>query len=209
MKNLYNTLGISPVTPQPSEFVNLKDYQEYLIRTHLGLVEYLDAKLFLRFPNNRLCEGDLASVGYEALLYAARAYKPSDKAFLPYAYKTIEFAMFKEIRELFPVDLKTSYKSEKGFNYMEIFSDQSFDTFDVQHYNSWDDEEQLQRESLDNALERLSSEERSLIEDHFGFHGKALTFKEMGEQHKVSLQAVNKKEKRILKLLHDDLKRCA
>lgn len=209
MKNLYKALGISPVTPQPTEFVNLKAYQEHLIKTHLGLVEYLEARLLSRFRNNRLMPGDLASVGYEALLNAARTFKRTQTAFLPYAYSTVENAMYKEIRVLFPVDLKASYKSEEGFNYQTVFCNSAFDTCESLHFDSsWDDEQQ-QNEYLDEALGRLVSTDRNLIEDRFGFNGKVLTLKQLGKLHNVSHQAIDKKERRILKLLYDDLSRCA
>jgi len=210
MSNLYKALGISPVTLQPTEFANLKSYQDYLVRTHLGLVDYLETKLMIRFPNNRLCQGDLASAGYEALLNAARTYKPSGKPFLPYAYSTIKNAMYAEIRDLFPVDLKSSYKSEEGFNYELVFCDSAFDSNETLGYDcNADDEEQQRGERFDMALERLAPVDRNIIESHYGINCDAMTFEQLGQQYNVSLQAIGKREKRILKLLRADLSKCA
>ena len=117
MKNLYKHLGISPVTPQPTEFRDLESFQRHLAYTHTSLVEYLEKDFLSRYRNNRLIQGDLANAGYEALWSAATSFKRYGEAFLPYAYTAIRNAMQKEIRMLFPVDLKDSYKSEEGFNY--------------------------------------------------------------------------------------------
>ena len=206
MKNLYKSLGISPVICNPTEFVNRKAYQEYLIKTHWGLVEYLEARLLSRFRNNRLVQGDLASVGYEALLKAARTFNRFQTAFLPYAYSTIENAMYKEIRALFPVDLKTSYKLEEGFNYQLVFCDSAFDNCETLLIDSrWDDDEQQRNDCLYEALGRLSTDDRDLIENHFGFEGEPLSLKDLGEQKKVSFQAVGKRKKRILKQMRMEL----
>ena len=204
MKNLYKALGISPITLQPTEFVNLKAYQEHLIKTHLVLVEYLEARFLSRFCNNRLLPGDLASVGYEALLNAAMSFKCYGEAFLPYAYTTIRNAMQKEIRMLFPVDLKESYKSKEGFNYGEVFCYSAYDTYETQHYNSWEYEEQQLSECVDDFVEHLSSEDKYLIKAYYGFDDKPLTLQQLGDQANVSFQAIAKKKNRI----QNQLKAC-
>ena len=76
-------------------------------------------------------------------------------------------------------------------------------------HSNWDEEEAYLKERLNYCIQRLSPEDRNIVESHFGFYGEPMTFKQLGEQRNVSLQAVNKKEKRIEKLLFDSLSKCA
>ena len=201
MKNLYKYLGVSTVTLQPTEFHNLKSYQEYLTKTHMGLVEYLEDYFLSRYRSNRLVKGDLANAGYEALWTAATSFNRFGEAFLPYAYTAIKNAMQKEIRKLFPVDLKDSYKSENGFNYGEVFRDAAYEEFEMQHYNSWDTEEQQMFECVDDAVECLTTEDKQLIKAYFGFEGKSVTLQQYGDLTNVSAQAVDKRKNRIKRQL--------
>lgn len=201
MKDLYKHLGVSTVTLQPSEFRNLKSYQEYLAKTHMGLVEYLEDCFLFRYRSNRLVKGDLANAGYEALWTAATSFHRFGEAFLPYAYTAIKNAMQKEIRKLFPVDLKDAYKSENGFSYGEVFCDAAYEEYETLHYNSWDDEEQRMFECVDDAVEQLPPNDKYIVKAHYGFYGKPLTYQQLGDQTNVSAQAVDKKDKRICRQL--------
>lgn len=201
MKDLYKHLGVSTVTLQPTEFRSLKSYQEYLAKTHMGLVEYLEDCFLSRYRSNRLVKGDLANAGYEALWTAATSFHRFGEAFLPYAYTAIKNAMQKEIRKLFPVDLKDAYKSENGFNYGEVFRDAAYEEYEMLHYNSWDAEEQQMFECVDDLVERLTAEDSKLIKAYFGFDGKSVTLQQYGDLTNVSAQAVDKKKSRIQRQL--------
>lgn len=201
MKNLYKYLGINAVALQPTEFRNLRSYQEYLVNTHLGLVEYLENYLLSRYRSYRLVKGDLANAGYEALWKATVGFTCSSEAFLPYAYTVIKNAMNKEIRKLFPVDLKDSYKSEEGFRYGEVFRDAAYEEYEMQGYNSWDNEEQQMFERVNDAVEHLTPEDKQLIRAYYGFDGKSVTLQQYGDQTNVSAQAVDKRKKRIQRQL--------
>ena len=201
MKNLYKHLGISSATLQPTEFRNIESFQEYLVRTHMGLVEYLENSFLSRYRSNRLVKGDLANAGYEALWTAATSFHRFGEAFLPYAYTAIKNAMQKEIRKLFPVDLKNSYKSEEDFSYGAVFSDAAYDEYEMQHYNGWEVEEERLFECVDDAVERLTTEDRKLIKAYYGFDGRCVTLQQYGDLTNVSAQAVDKKKRRIQRQL--------
>lgn len=200
--NIYKHLGISPIDPQPSQFASLLDYQNCLIKSHMPLVAYLENLLLTRFPGNRLCPGDLASCGYEALVKAARTFKRVGQ-FLPYAYDSVKNAMYGEIRRLFPVNLGNAYKSEDGFCYQEVFIDTAFDTHEELFSDNDEDyvNEQERIAYLNQALNRLPQDDRDFIMDNYGFDGKAMTLEQLGKRNGTSPQAAWKKKNRILRTM--------
>lgn len=218
--------GSTSVTLQPSDFTNKKAYQDYLVETNLQLVETLAYDVMFDFKNSyTLCLEDLISAGNESLVLVSRTFDPAKGVpFGAYARKAIKRAMCNELRRLLPVDLKSAWKTDYvSFSYGKAFDDSVFNPTDsdgseydhsklnenLNWLSNWDDEEQYQQERLIESIKRLSPEDRDIVESHYGFNGEPLTFKQMGEQRNVSFQAVNKKEKRIQRILFDDLSRCA
>lgn len=206
MKNHYDSKGTyaHPTT----SFFSLKAYQDHLVVSNLYLVDQLAKTFMNKFEsNNRLCDGDMHSVGYEALVHASRTYNPNDsKSFKSYAWTVIENAMKNELRDLFPVDLKTSWQKD-SFCYSETFDDKALISSFSDKRNSWlcnweDDQKDL-LEALAMAFNRLNPKDRSLIEDRYGFNGKEMKLIDLGDKHHVSHQAVDKKLHRILNKLYE------
>ena len=223
MKNSYDNNGSTSATLQPTDFLSMKAYQDYLVEAHLSLVERLACNVMYNFKNSyTLCLEDLISAGEEVLVIASRTFNPAKGVpFAAYARTAIENAMRSELRRLLPVNLKSAWKTDfVSFNDSKAFDDSVFNSDESEYPSSklnegldwltnWDDEEQYQQERLNNFIKRLSPEDRDIVESYYGFNSDPLTFKQLGEQHNVSLQAVNKKEKRIRRILFDDLSRCA
>lgn len=226
MKNSYDINSSTSATLQPSDFTTKQAYQNYLAASHHSLVKTLAHIIHGRFSNSyKVSPNDLISAGDEALVWASRAYNP-DKGvpFRAYARTVIMRAMHKELFGLLPVDLKTSWKTDYlSFNYGKAFVDYMFtpsDSNDMEDdysapnegfdlLSNWDEEEAYMKERLTYCIQHLSPEDRDIVESHYGFNGEPMTFKQLGEQRKVSLQAVNKKAKRIERTLFDNLGRCA
>lgn len=207
MKNHYDSKG-TYAHPQTTAFVSLKAYQDHLVESHLYLVDRLAKSFMNKFEsNNRLCDGDMHSVGYEALVRASRTYNPfNDRTFKSYAWTVIENAMKCELRDLFPVDLKTSWQKD-SFNYSETFDDKALtDNSSDKRSNwlcNWDDDQKDLLEALALAFNRLNPQDRSLIEDRYGFNSEEMKLIDLGDKHHVSHQAVDKKLHRILNKLHE------
>ena len=226
MKNNYDNNSSNSTTLQPSDFTTKQAYQNYLASSHHSLVKTLARNIQSKFGNSyRVSLNDLISAGDEALVGASRAFNP-DKGvpFGAYARTVIMRAMRKELFNLLPVDLKSSSKTDYiSFNYGKAFDDYVFNPSDSNDMeddysapnegfdllSNWDEEEAYMKERLTYCIQRLSPEDRDIVESHYGFNGEPMTFKQLGEQRRVSLQAVNKKAKRIEKTLFDSLSRCA
>ena len=232
MKNIYSTNSSTSVTPDPNTFTSKAAYQNHLVATHLPLVKKLACYVMLQFKNSyTLCLEDLISAGDEALVLASRKFDPAKGIpFAAYARKAVENAMRNEIRRLLPVDLKSAWKTDfTSFSYGKAFDDSVFNPGDSDNLESnllklnenrnwlcnWDEEEQCLKEQLKDTLGRLPSDDKTLIEDYYGFNGDALTLEKLGELRRVTLQAVGKRKKRIIKQLHDNFdgnlayRRCA
>lgn len=198
MKHNYDSLGSTTAQPQASK----EAYLAHLVKSSLFLVEEQEAKFMNQFgDNNRLCKGDMASAGYEALLEAALSFDPTcGLPFEPYARKTIKNAMQNELRELFPVDLKTTWNKD-GFVYGDTFNSSGIDELPSRWCCNWDDDERYLKELLADAISRLSESERTLIEARFGYNGEQMRLVDLGNLLNVSHQAIDKKLHRILQKL--------
>jgi len=205
MKNRYDSKG-TYAQPQATTFISLKAYQDHLVEKHLYLVDQLAKSFMNKFEsNNRLCEGDMHSVGYEALVLATRTYDLNEgKPFVSYARTVIDNAMKGELLDLFPVDLKSSW-DKNDFHYSETFDSRVFeDATADKHSNwlcNWEEERQNLLDSLSEAFKRLTPQELSLIEARFGFNGQEMKLVDLGNQLHISHQAVDKRLHNILNKL--------
>ena len=220
MKNIYDDNGsTSATTLQPTDFPTKKAYENHLVASHLHLVKQLACTAWYNFRNSyTLCLSDLISAGEEALVIASRTYNPAKGVpFGAYVRKVIGHAISNEIRKLLPVDLKSAWKTDYlSFSYGKALDDSVFNADDSKYTSStlregrswlsnWDEEERCLEEKVADTLGRLDPDDRSLIEDYFGFNGDALTLEKLGEQRRVTLQAVGKKKKRILNQMRSEL----
>lgn len=203
MKHNYDS-GSTSAPLQRKDFASDKAYKLYLVKISLNLVEEQEKLFMSKFgDNNRLCKGDMASAGYEALLSAAHAFdSASGLSFEPYARKAIQNAMCAELRKLFPVDLKTNWEKD-NFVYGETFDRTALEGNLKPWCCNWDDDERYLRELLTDAIACLTNAERALIEARYGINGEEMKLAELGNMLNVSHQAVDKKLRRILLRLRD------
>ena len=220
MQNIYSSNDSTSVTLNSNTFTSKLACQNRLAEAHLPLVEKLACYLMNLFENSyTLCRQDLISAGEEALVRASRKFDPAKGVpFAAYAKKAIGNAMRLEIRKLLPIDLKSAWKTDfTSFSYGKAFDDSVFNSSESGSPETnllklnenrswlcnWDEEEQRLKEQLTDTLGRLPSDDKLLIEDYFGFNGDALTLEKLGEQRRVTLQAIGKRKQRILKQLKD------
>ena len=222
MQNNYDSHDSTSVTLHPTLFINERAYQDRLSTSHIQLVEKLAKKVLEQFNQSYpLCLSDLISVGEEALVQASRSYDPSKGfPFGAYAKTVILNAMHNELRRLLPVDPKSAWNDD-GFCYGKHF-DNSIFNFDKgmdsdfselneinDYFSNWNEEEQYMIDRMTLIMKRLDPKDRDLIENRFGFKGEKMTLKQLGDRYNTSVQAVSKKEKRILRQLYCELHKCA
>ena len=124
----------------------------------------------------------LEDTGYKALYHACEKYNPSRGAsFKTFASRVIYRALQHEIEKLDNIHVIELEKAEHELNNL-----------------NWDSEEADMMETLNEAINTLTAEEKYIIYQRFGFNGQELKLRELSAIMKVSNQAVNKRICRIL-----------
>lgn len=184
----------------------------FLVESHIGLVTK-QAKYVISRNRNYfwLTESDLLSAGYEALWNAALAYNPACEAsFSTYATCGIRNEMVAEIKRMFPIRVSDEQRKDIFFVRDEVDDSElanprpsAFDQFQSECMDcNWGLEEQSLREKIDEAMEQLLPEERTLVRRRYGFDNGPMTLKELSEIYNISLQAISKRQGKI----HDKLR---
>ena len=166
--------------------ITMKDYS--LAEQHLNLVSRQRESLLRKNWNNyRLQANDLTDAGYAALLDSCEHYDDTKGIpFEHYAARAVRRAMIKHIREIAPNNMATLDEA--------ISTDRSC--------CDWRFENEYLLELLKEAMNTLTPEERQLVESRFGFDDKPMKLRELGNKMNISLQAVDKRLKRIYDKLH-------
>ena len=223
MKNNYDNQGSTSVTLQPPTIINMR---EQLAKSNYKLVEQIARHNHKKYGTSyRVSIDDMRSAGHQGLAEALESFNPEQGTPLgAYARTAIQNAMHNELRRLLPVDPKTAWDNGKGFSYNTIGDDSVFNSDENQApdlrklnemqtwLSNWDEEEECLYDRLRAALKRLSPTDRDLIVNRFGFNGESMTLKQLSYRYNVSVQAVAKREKRILEQLRttlDPYSRCA
>ena len=223
MQNNYDNNDSTSVILQPTTVINMRDH---LAKSNYMLVEQLAKRNQDKFGSSyKLSLDDMRSAGNQGLAEALDSFNPEQGTpFGAYARTAIQNAMHNELRRLLPVDPKTAWNNGKGFSYNTLGDDSIFNpsenqTPDLRELNetqiwlcNWDDEEEYLYDRLRAALKCLSPTDRDLIVNRFGFNGKQMTLKQLSFKYNVSVQAVAKRERRILEQLRtifDPYGRCA
>lgn len=155
-----------------------------LAEQHLNLVSnQRDSLLRKNCFNRKLEANDLTDAGYAALLDACEHFDASKGIpFEHYASRTIRNAMIKHIKSVSPIDYTTL--DEAISQYCPCCD--------------WRSENEYLLELLKEAMGTLTPEDRRLVESRFGFENRPLKLRELSASMNISLQAVDKKLKRIL-----------
>ena len=176
-----------------------------LIERNLRLVVYIAR----RFENTGINIEDLISIGTIGLIKAVSTYKPAKNIKLAtYASRCIENEILMSLRKT------ANLKSEVSF--------------DERHNTDWDGnelllsdilgtendlvmkpiEDDVDRQLLTNALEKLSERERLIITLRFGLDGRQeRTQKEVADQLGISQSYISRLEKRIISRLKKEILR--
>ena len=223
MKNNYDNNGSTSVTFNSTTVINMR---EHLAQSNYKLVEQIARRNQRKYGTSyRVSLEDMRSAGNQGLAEALESFNPEQGTPLgAYARTAIHNAMHNELRRFLPVDPKTAWNNGKGFSYNTIGDDSIFNPGENQAPNlrelnemqtwlsNWDEEEEYLYDRLRAALKRLSPTDRDLIVNRFGFNGESMTLKQLSYRYNVSVQAVAKREKRILEQLRTTLDpycRCA
>ena len=176
-----------------------------LIEHNLRLVVYV-AK---RFDTNITNLEDLISIGTLGLIKAINTYKLDKNIKLAtYASRCIENEILMHLRKYqrtkFEVSLDEPLKADYDGNELllqDILQDNSISIFD--EIDSLEDVK-----SLEDALTLLNDREKEIIELRYGLNGKEeLTQKETAELLGISQSYISHLEKKILKKLHQTIKK--
>ena len=223
MKNNYHNNGSTSITPNSPTVINMR---EHLANSNYKLVEQMASRNHKKYGTSyRVSINDMRSAGHQGLAEALETFNPDKgNSFEAYAGSAIRNAMHNELRRLLPVDPKTAWDNGKGFSYNTIGDDSVFNPGENQMPNlrelnemqtwlsNWDEEDEYLYDRLRAALKRLSPTDRDLIVNRFGFNGEPMTLKQLSFKYNISVQAVAKREKRILEQLRttlDPYSRCA
>lgn len=176
-----------------------------LIEHNLRLVVYLAR----RFDNTGVNLEDLISIGTIGLVKAVNTFDPDKRIKLAtYAARCIENEILMHLRKIaaqkgeisFDEPLSTDYDG----NELRLGDVLGTDSDLV----SRPMEEDVERQLLRVALERLNSRERSIIASRFGLGGRrACTQKEIAQRMGISQSYISRLEKRILQRLRQEMVR--
>ncbi|MCR5013369.1 MAG: sigma-70 family RNA polymerase sigma factor [Bacteroidales bacterium] len=179
-----------------------------LCQKDMDLIHAVASRLVKEFPCYEFTPNDLYYTGIMALEKAKEHYNDSKKTkFRTYTYTCIFNAMKDEMIHLNSV-VKLPKDSWPNENITRINDD--LDYFDSEDEQDCAALKQARLDALGLALDGLSQEDRQLVMLKYGFSGRALTLKELGESQGVTPQAIDKRIRRIEQKLQSEIyKRCA
>lgn len=176
-----------------------------LIERNLRLVVYIARK----FENTGICVEDLISIGTIGLIKAVNTFNPERNIKLAtYASKCIENEILMYLRR------NNKSKSEVSFdeplnvdwdgNELLLSDVLGTDGDIIFKYL----EEEIDRELLDQAMEKLTGREKRIVELRFGIrNGQERTQKEVADILGISQSYISRLEKRIVKRLEKEISR--
>ena len=172
---------------------------------NLRLVVYLAKK----FENTGVQTEDLISIGTIGLIKAVDTFKPEKKIKLAtYASRCIENEILMHLRRTTKLKLEVSFEEPLNVDWDGnelLLSDILGTDPDVV---SRDMEDEVERELLHKALNKLSERERDIIDLRFGLKtGKPQTQKQVADAMGISQSYISRLEKRIMKRLKRELVR--
>ena len=182
-----------------------KEAKDKLIVHNLRLVVYLARK----FENTGVQTEDLISIGTIGLIKAVETFKPEKKIKLAtYASRCIENEILMHLRRTTKLKLEVSFEEPLNVDWDGnelLLSDILGTDPDVV---SRDMEDEVERELLRKALDKLSDRERSIIDLRFGLKtGEGQTQKQVADAMGISQSYISRLEKRIMKRLKREIVR--
>ena len=182
-----------------------REAKDKLIVHNLRLVVYLARK----FENTGVQTEELISIGTIGMIKAVETFRPEKKIKLAtYASRCIENEILMQLRRTTKLKLEVSFEEPLNVDWDGnelLLSDVLGTDPDVV---SRDMEDEVERELLRTALDRLSERERSIIDLRFGLKsGEAQTQKQVADAMGISQSYISRLEKRIMKRLKREIVR--
>ena len=176
-----------------------------MIVHNLRLVVYLARK----FENTGVQTEDLISIGTIGLIKAVETFRPEKKIKLAtYASRCIENEILMHLRRTTKLKLEVSFEEPLNVDWDGnelLLSDILGTDPDVV---SRDMEDEVDRELLRRALDKLTRRERDIIDLRFGLSsGIAQTQKQVADAMGISQSYISRLEKRIMKRLKREIVR--
>ena len=184
---------------------NDKEAKDKLIIHNLRLVVYLARK----FENTGVQTEDLISIGTIGLIKAVETFKSEKKIKLAtYASRCIENEILMHLRRTTKLKLEVSFDEPLNIDWDGnelLLSDVLGTDPDIV---SRDMEDEVERELLEKALNKLTERERDIIDMRFGLkNGEAHTQKQVADAMGISQSYISRLEKRIMKRLRREIVR--
>lgn len=175
-----------------------------LIEHNLRLVVYIAKK----FENTGIGVEDLISIGTIGLIKSINTFKPDKKIKLAtYASRCIENEILMYLRRNNKTKLEISIDEPLNVDWdgNELLLSDILGTEEDEIYKNI--EEEVDRELLNKALEKLSERERTIVELRFGLlnGGDEMTQKEVADFLGISQSYISRLEKKIIKRLQKEI----
>ncbi len=176
-----------------------------LIERNLRLVVYIARK----FENTGVGIEDLVSIGTIGLIKAVNTFKPARKIKLAtYASRCIENEILMHLRRSNKMKAEVSFDEPLNIDWDGnelLLSDVLGTENDI---TCRELEEEVERDLLHNAIDKLSLRERNIMELRFGLRGESeKTQKEVADYLGISQSYISRLEKRIIKRLRKEISR--
>jgi len=212
--NLVYYIGGADVLPPPlsNEEENMlveelkngnEKVKEILIERNLRLVVYIAKK----FENTNVSIEDLISIGTIGLIKAVNTFEPTKKIKLAtYASRCIENEILMYLRRNSKIRSEISFDEPLNVDWdgNELLLSDILGTDNDLIYHHIEDE--VEKQLLMNAMERLSKRERQIMELRFGLKGDGeKTQKEVADILGISQSYISRLEKRIIKRLRKEI----
>jgi RNA polymerase sporulation-specific sigma factor len=199
-----------PLKPEEESFYleNLKNDESIkgiLIERNLRLVVYIARK----FENTKVSIEDLISIGTIGLIKAVNTFDPDKKIKLAtYASKCIENEILMYLRKTSKIRNEISFDEPLNTDWdgNELLLSDILGTDSDVIYKYLEDE--VDKTLLNNAIEKLSNREKTIVELRFGLtSGIEKTQKEVADLLGISQSYISRLEKRIIKRLRKEMGR--
>ncbi|NMB07100.1 MAG: RNA polymerase sporulation sigma factor SigE [Tissierellia bacterium] len=213
LKNTIYYIGSGEVLPPPLKpdeeiyYLGRLKYDDnirsILIERNLRLVVYIARK----FENTGICIEDLISIGTIGLIKAVNTFNPDKNIKLAtYASKCIENEILMYLRRNSKLKSEVSFDEPLNVDWdgNELLLSDILGTDGDIIFKFL--EEEVDRELLSQAIDKLSGRERTIIELRFGLKsGKEKTQKEVADLLGISQSYISRLEKRIIKRLKKEM----
>lgn len=182
-----------------------EDVRSILIERNLRLVVYIARK----FENTGINIEDLISIGTIGLIKAVNTFDPSKKIKLAtYASRCIENEILMYLRRNSKIKAEISFDEPLNVDWdgNELLLSDILGTDNDLIYHCIEDE--VEKQLLKNAMDKLNPREKQIMELRFGLTGGGeKTQKEVADILGISQSYISRLEKRIIKRLRKDINR--